>query len=181
MRVTAGREMLARVSLGAEHRPSVVAETRDVEPDRLAITRIGRERDALARYRRDRDLRALERTMASLDAQEAEANAGGPVTALEASEVVAYLRDLPRLWDDAPSSRRALAEALFERVEVLGLRRMRIEPTPSAVAAGLVAAFSSALAGYGRGERVSAEAKYLPLMIPVANVPSRVGRIEDTA
>ncbi len=95
--------MLARVSLGAEHRPSVVAETRDVEPDRLAITRIGRERDALARYRRDRDLRALERTMASLDEQEAEANAGGPVTALEASEVVAYLRDLPRLWDDAPS------------------------------------------------------------------------------
>jgi hypothetical protein len=42
--------------------------------------------------------------------------------------VVEYLRDLPRLWHDAPGSRRALAEALFERVEVLGLRRMRIEP-----------------------------------------------------
>ena len=67
--------------------------------------------------------------------------------------MVAYLRDLPRLWDEAPGSRRALAEALFERVEVLGLRRMRIEPTPSAVAAGLVEAFSRASAGYGRGER----------------------------
>jgi hypothetical protein len=133
----------------------VVGETRDAEPDRLALARIGRERDAaLARYRRDRDLRCLERTMAVLDEQEAEAKAGGPVTALEASEVVAYLRDLPRLWDDAPGSRRALAEALFERVEVLGLRRMRIEPTPSAVAAGLVEAFSRASAGYGRGERI---------------------------
>jgi len=50
--------------------------------------------------------------------------------------VVAYLRDLPRLWDDAPGSRRALAEALFERVEVLGLRRMRIEPTPGCSGTG---------------------------------------------
>ncbi len=91
--------------------------------------------------------------MAALDEQEAEANAGGPVTALEAAEVVAYLRDLARLWDDAPLSRRALAEALFERVEVLGLRRMWIEPTPSAIAAGLVEASSRASAGCGRGER----------------------------
>lgn len=149
------REVLADVSLGAEHISAVVGETRDAEPDRLAIARIGRERDAaLARYRRDRDLRSLEQTMAALDEQEAEAKAGAPATALEASEVVAYLRDLPRLWDDAPGSRRALAEALFERVEVLGLRRMRIEPTPSAVAAGLVEAFSRASAGYGRGERI---------------------------
>ena len=74
------REVLADVSLGAEHIAAVVGETRDAEPDRLAIARIGRERDAaLARYRRDRDLRSLERTMASLDEQEAEANAGGPV------------------------------------------------------------------------------------------------------
>lgn len=64
------------------------------------------------------------------------------------------MRVAARLWDDAPGSRRALAEALFERVEVLGLRRMRIEPTPSAVAAGLIEAFSCASAGYGRGERI---------------------------
>ena len=80
------RDVLADVSLGAEHIAAVVAETRDAEPDRLAVARIGRERDAaLARYRRDRDLRTLERTMATLDEQEAEASAGGPVTALEAS------------------------------------------------------------------------------------------------
>jgi hypothetical protein len=138
------REVLADVSLGAEHIAAVVGETRDAEPDRLAIARIGRERDAaLARYRRDRDLRTLERTMSALDEQEAEANAGAPATALEPSEVVAYLRHLPRLWDDAPGSRRALAESLFERVEVLGLRRMRIEPTPSAVAAGPVEALAT--------------------------------------
>jgi hypothetical protein len=62
--------------------------------------------------------------------------------------------ELPRLWDDAPGSRRALAEALFERIEVLGLRRMRIEATPTAIASGPVEAFSRALGGYGRGERL---------------------------
>ena len=66
---------------------------------------------------------------------------------------VDYLRDLPRLWDDAPASRRALSESLFERVDVLGLRSMRLEPTPAAIARGLAEAFSSASAGYGRGER----------------------------
>ena len=48
----------------------------------------------------------------------------GQPLAFEASNVVAYLCERPRLWDNAPGSRRALAEALFERVEVLGLRRM---------------------------------------------------------
>jgi hypothetical protein len=170
------REVLANVSLGAELVAAVVGETRDAEPDRLAIARIGRERDAtLARYRRDRDLRTLERTMATLDEQEAEANAGGPAEALEASEVVAYLRDLPRLWDDAPGSRRALAEALFERVEVLGLRQMRIEPTPSAIAAGLVEAFSRASAGYGRGERGSPATTDLSITMRLAD-PKRMTR-----
>ncbi len=162
------REVLAIVSLGADLVTAVVGETRDADPDRLAIARIGRERDAaLSRYRRDRNLRTLEQTMATLDEQEAEANAGGPAMALEASEVVEYLRDLPRLWDDAPGSRRALAEALFERLEVLGLRRMRIEPAPSAVAAGLVEAFSCASAGYGRGERSHAAASDLNLPLPL--------------
>jgi hypothetical protein len=52
--------------------------------------------------------------------------------------------DLPWPWDEAPFAGRALAGVLFERVEVLGLRRMWIEPTPSAIAAGLVEAFSRA-------------------------------------
>ncbi len=80
---------------------------------------------------------------------------------LSAAEVVAYLRDLPRMWDDAPGSRRGVAESLFERVEVLGLRRMHLEPTPAAVAVGLVEAFSCASTGYGRGERTRPRGTYL--------------------
>jgi hypothetical protein len=37
----------------------------------------------------------------------------------------------------------------------LGLRRMRLEPTQSAIAAGLAEAFASVSAGYGRGGRSS--------------------------
>ena len=150
------REVLGDVSLGADRIAAVVAGSRDAEPDRLALARIGRERDAaMARYRRDRDTRALEASMQALDGQEADAKAVEAAQVLEPAEVVAFLRDLPTLWDAAPSSRRALTEALFERVEVLGLRRMHLEPTQSAIAAGLVEAFSCASAGYGRGERVS--------------------------
>jgi hypothetical protein len=87
---------------------------------------------------------------------------------------VAYLRDLPRLWEEAPDSRRGLAESLFERVEVLGLRRMHLEPTPAAVAAGLVEAFSCASAGYGRGER--SQTTGTDLFVPVAwPLPVRLG------
>lgn len=151
------REVLDRVSLGADVVAAVVNGTRASEPDRLALARIGRERDgAVAKYRRDRDARALEAAMAALDEQEVAARDGDPAPALEASEVVEYLRDLPRVWDEAPASRRALAESLFERIEVLGIRRMHLEPSAAAIAAGLVEAFSSASAGYGRGERTRA-------------------------
>jgi hypothetical protein len=81
------------------------------------------------------------------------------------------MRDLPRLWDDAQDSRRGLAESLFERVEVLGLRRMHLEPPPAAVAAGLVEAFSSASAGYGRGERDSPATNDLPITMRLAEPP----------
>ena len=150
------REVLGRAALGAPLIADVVGLTREPEPDRLALARIGRERDAaLARYRRDRDARALEATMAMLDGGEHEARAGASVPdPLPAADVVEYLHDLPRLWDEAPASRRGLAEAVFERIEVLGIRRMRITPTPAALAAGLAEAFSSASAGYGRGESV---------------------------
>jgi hypothetical protein len=85
---------------------------------------------------------------------------------------VAYLRDLPRLWDEAPDSRRGLTESLFERVEVLGLRRMHLEPTPAAIAAGLVEAFSRASAGYGRGERDSPATNDLPITMRLAEPPT---------
>jgi hypothetical protein len=78
-------------------------------------------------------------------------------------------------------ARGALAEALFERVEVLGLRRMRIEPTPSAVAAGLVEAFSRASAGHGRGERSSADTIQLSVRIVGGDVAAYLGRTTENA
>ena len=154
------RDVLGLVSIGAERIAAVVDATRAPEPDRLALARIGRERDAaVARYRRDRDVLALEASMAALDAEEADVGQRVATPALSAAEVVAYLRDLPRLWDDAPASRRGLAESLFARIEVLGLRRMHIEPTPAAIAAGLVEAFARTNVVYGRGERSHAIAR----------------------
>ena len=94
-----------------------------------------------------------------------------PAPELTAAEVAAYLRDLPRLWHDDQDSRRGLAESLFERVEVLGLRRMHLEPTPAAVAGGLVEASSSASAGYGRGERDSPATNDLPITMRLAEPP----------
>jgi hypothetical protein len=146
------REVLGRIALGADLVADVVAATRAPEPDRLGLARVEREREAsMARYRRDRDARALETTMAALDEQEAAARELAAPTAMDTGEVVGYLRDLPLLWDDAPASRRALTESLFERVDVLGLRSMRLEPTPAAMARGLAEAFSSASAGLWSG------------------------------
>jgi hypothetical protein len=52
-----------------------------------------------------------------------------------------HLRNLPALWQEAPNTRRALAESLFESVDVLGLDTMHVEPTPAAVRRGLAEAF----------------------------------------
>jgi hypothetical protein len=64
----------------------------------------------------------------------------GPHT-LEALHVVDFLRNLPALWEAAPNTRRALAESLFESVDVLELDTMHVEPTPAAVRRGLADAF----------------------------------------
>lgn len=160
------REVLGRVALGADVIAEVVADTRAPEPDRLALLRVDRERDAaVVRYRRDRDTGELAATMARLDVDEQRARDAQAPQALEPAEVVAYLRDLPAVWDAAPSSRRALAEALFERIEVLGLRSMRIQPTPAAAARGLGGAFRAGGAGYGRGERKRAPANRLIMRV----------------
>jgi len=52
-----------------------------------------------------------------------------------------FLRNLPALCEAAPNSRRALAESLFESVDVLGLDTMHVEPTPAAGRRGLEEAF----------------------------------------
>lgn len=77
---------------------------------------------------------------------------------------VAYLEDLPRLWrETAPERHRNLAEAMFERIEVLGTREAVIHPTPEAVAHGWRELWGDAVltsdhrSRYGRGERARAD------------------------
>jgi hypothetical protein len=71
-----------------------------------------------------------------------------------------YLANLSRLWEDAaPERRQQIAGALFERIDVLGLKEATIHPSPEAVAHGWRAAWGDdVLTGthrgdYGRGER----------------------------
>ena len=147
-----------RVAVSSALRTSAVAEATRTDAeggDVLAQARIKREREQAAlRFAKDRDLAKLEATMARLDA-EAAAAVARPSRVPTAAQARAYLESLPELWaKTSDAGRHAIAEAVFERIEVLGLRRMRIEPTPSAAAAGLVEAFSRASAGYGRGERI---------------------------
>ena len=100
---------------------------------------------------------------ARLDAEEAEAKASTQV--VEPAEALAWLRDLPALWSAADDSgRRLLTEALFEKVEVLGVQSVTIHPTPEADAHGWSDAFGPvplllnagrAFSTDGRGERSS--------------------------
>jgi DNA invertase Pin-like site-specific DNA recombinase len=155
-------EVLAGVALGADVVTAAMAERQAPEPDRVDLVRIDRERDAaIARYRRSRDSVELERTMARLDVEAKAARRPTSTPALPAAEAAALLRNLPALWAEAPASRRALAESLFESIEVLGLRVMRIHPTRAAIDRGLVDAFQARTGGYGRGERSGDRASHL--------------------
>jgi DNA invertase Pin-like site-specific DNA recombinase len=155
--------VLDRVSFGATSLTSVVGLVTEPpsSPDRLALARIERERDsALARYRRDRDSGALDRAMARLDAEQQEASRPREVEGVPADVAVRYLRELSKTWAkaDGGPGRRMLAEALFERIEVLGAREATIHLTDAAVAYGFAAAIPDRLdvtVGYGRGERNS--------------------------
>jgi len=119
--------------------------TDEPAPDPVTLARIDRDRDAaLTRYRRDRDPVALELAMRRLDQEEGSARAmraTGPTPA----EAVDYLRDLAALWDGADGSgRRLLAEALFERIDVLGATRVHLRPSASAQAQGWAQAWDGA-------------------------------------
>jgi hypothetical protein len=101
---------------------------------------------------------ALESTMAQLDAEEAEARK--VAKSVDPQAALAYLAALPRLWQEsAPERHRNLAEAMFERIEVLGTREAIIHPTPEAEAHGWREVWGNAVltadhrGRYGRGER----------------------------
>jgi hypothetical protein len=141
------RQALGHVSANAELAGAVVGRIAKDEttPDPVALARIERDREnALARYRRDRDTAVLEATMRTLDEEEATARAvlaEGPTP----EEAVESLRELPKLWEDAePSGRKLLAESLFDRIDVLGSRKVRLHPSASAKAQGWDRAWNGA-------------------------------------
>jgi len=156
-------QLLDRVRVGAVTKMRVVAGL-DTHPDTtFTIARIERDREAAAgRFLRDRDTRALELAMSRLDAEEASARASTKV--VSPAEAVAWLQDLPALWASADDSgRRLLTEALFEKVEVLGVQSVTIHPTPEADAHGWSDAFgpeplllsvAAKVSTDGRGERI---------------------------
>jgi hypothetical protein len=108
----------------------------------LATARITRERDQAAlRFAKDRDLGKLEATMARLDA-EAQAAVVRPSRIPTAAEARAYLEELPDLWaKTSDAGRHAIAEAVFERIDVLGANDFTFTLTAAAKARRWDAAF----------------------------------------
>ncbi len=97
------------------------------KPDELTLARIEREREeASQRLAKTRDVAAWQATMARLDAEQQVARQPRQQQRMAPDEVVAYLRSLPTLWNDAgPEGRQALASALFTKLEVEGYTKMR--------------------------------------------------------
>ena len=138
--------VLERVRLGAQDiddAADAYARGTGAEPNQLRLARIEEDRErALATYRRDRDPLALEQTMRDLDTAEAEALGDRARPGLSPDEVRRYLEHLAAWWADAdPDDRRALAMTLFERISVLGVSQVKLEPTQEARAHGLAEAF----------------------------------------
>ena len=168
------------VAVSSTLKTSTVALARRPEPDGdvLVRARISRERERAAlRFAKDRDLGQLEATMARLDA-EAAAAVVRPSRISTAAEARAYLESLPELWaKTSDAGRKAIAEAVFERIDVLGANDFTFALTAHAKARGWDAAFGAGVVAVkegrsGRGERTSADTTSPVLLIPVVNVPS---------
>jgi hypothetical protein len=155
-------QILEHVQVGAMTLTQVIGGLSTSPDTAFALARIGRERElAASRYLRDRDMKILGQTMTRLDAEEDQAKAS--TKTVEPAEALEWLRDLPALWEAADDSgRRLLTEAIFEKVEVLGVQSMTIHPTPEADAHGWSDAFGNvplvlnaarSFSTYGRGER----------------------------
>ncbi len=138
-----------------------IARRRELDGgDDIALARISRERDRAAlRFAKDRDLGQLEATMARLDA-EAQAAVVRPSRIPTAAEARAYLESLPDLWmKTSDAGRKAIAEAVFERIDVLGATDYTLTVTAHARARGWDAAFGAGVVRVkegrsGRGERI---------------------------
>jgi hypothetical protein len=149
------------VAVSARLRVDAVAAATRPDPDGgnvLALALINRERDRAAlRFARDRGL-GIEATMARLDT-EAAAAVVRPSRTPTAAEARAYLEELPRLWaKTSDAGRHAIAEAVFERIDVLGVTDYTFTLTAYAKARGCDAAVGAgdvvvSNGQSGRGER----------------------------
>ena len=154
--------VLDQVRLGAADVARIVslASSGDVGTDRIALRRIEQERTAAAsRVVRDRNYEALRLTMERLDREEADALRSRTEAGVPADAAVRYLRGLARTWGlaDGGVGRKMLVNALFEQVEVLGLREVTLRLTPEAIAHGfkdVIPERWDVTVGYGRGERI---------------------------
>jgi DNA invertase Pin-like site-specific DNA recombinase len=151
------------VAVSSRLKVDAVAIARRPDPDGgddLALARIRRERDQAAlRFAKDRDLGRLEATMARLDA-EAAAAVVRPSRIPTAAEARAYLEELPMLWaKTSDAGRHAIAEATFERIDVLGVTDYTFTLTAHAKARGWDAAFGAGVVSLqgqcGRGKTAS--------------------------
>jgi hypothetical protein len=127
--------------------------------DPFTTARIERDREAAtARYLRDRDVTGLQRAMERLDRDEQDAQAR-PRDVVTAALARHHLSNLAELWRDTqPEGRRAIAEAAFDRIDVLGLDLV-VHPSAEAERYGWSEAFGSeplvcSISRSGRGERI---------------------------
>jgi len=126
------------------------------------VSRIARSReDTARRLAKTRDLVAWTATMALLDAEEALAQLPLDGRRLSPTEIVDYLRSLPRLWaDSGTAGRQAIVSAIFAQLDVLGFERLEYELSMEAIGLGLDAApppimeLRGKVAEFGRGERI---------------------------
>jgi hypothetical protein len=161
--------ILGEAALSAPTLTAVIGTLTPAAPraDDAALARIARERDAaMARYLRDRDSTALDATMRRLDADEARARQPREDDGVPAEVALEYLRALPETWTKARGGpgRQLLADAMFERIEVLGLREATAHLSDHAVRHGLAAVLPEefGISVSGRGERSRARRSHMP-------------------
>jgi hypothetical protein len=101
----------------------------------------------------------------------------GPSRIPTAAEARAWLESLPELWaKTSDAGRHAIAEAVFERIDVLGVTDYTFTLTAYAKAHGWDAAFgagdqSISIGRSGRGERDSPATTDLPITMRLAEPP----------
>lgn len=157
--------VLAHVSTATDLLPDVMRELSEggTGPDPATLSRIHRDMDCVRRQLEvDLDPVAFTASMTRLREEELAAKAVNR-SAPTSEEARSYLTDLPRLWEaSGPDERKLLANALFERVDVLGVERVTLTVTDEAKRHGWLAAWAdrelhvpllATSVGYGRGER----------------------------